>query len=79
MRTSATSLFNMITFYYFGAMLLERTIGTPMFVTLYAMGLLLSQLLVISQASQQTGLRHAGRLGGDLRGAVRCRSSTTRR
>jgi membrane associated rhomboid family serine protease len=37
--------FNMITFYYFGAMLLERRIGTPLFITLYTLGLLLSQVL----------------------------------
>ena len=36
--------FNMITFYYFGATLLERRIGTPLFITLYTLGLLLSQL-----------------------------------
>lgn len=37
-------LFNMITFYFFGATLLEWRIGTPKFVVLYAAGLLLSQL-----------------------------------
>ncbi len=37
-------LFNMITFYYFGARLLEWRIGTPMFITLYTLGLLVSQL-----------------------------------
>jgi membrane associated rhomboid family serine protease len=37
-------LFNMITFYYFGANLLEWKIGTPMFVVLYVAGLLLSEL-----------------------------------
>lgn len=36
--------FNMITFYYFGATLLERRVGTPMFIVLYTLGLLLSQL-----------------------------------
>jgi membrane associated rhomboid family serine protease len=37
-------LFNMITFYYFGATLLEWRIGTPKFVVLYAAGMLLSEL-----------------------------------
>jgi membrane associated rhomboid family serine protease len=37
-------LFNMITFYYFGATLLEWRIGTPMFVILYVAGMLLSVL-----------------------------------
>jgi membrane associated rhomboid family serine protease len=37
-------LFNMVTFYYFGATLLERRIGTLKFVILYVAGLLLSQL-----------------------------------
>jgi membrane associated rhomboid family serine protease len=37
-------LFNMLTFYYFGATLLEWRIGTPMFIVLYTLGLLLSQL-----------------------------------
>jgi membrane associated rhomboid family serine protease len=37
-------LFNMITFYYFGARLLEWRIGTPLFITLYTLGLLVSQL-----------------------------------
>jgi membrane associated rhomboid family serine protease len=36
-------LFNMLTFYFF-APPLERRIGTPMFVLLYALGLLLSQV-----------------------------------
>jgi membrane associated rhomboid family serine protease len=36
-------LFNMITFWYFGVPL-ERVIGAPKFVLLYAVGLLLSQL-----------------------------------
>jgi membrane associated rhomboid family serine protease len=35
-------LFNMVTFFFFGVPL-ERRIGTPMFVLLYAAGLLLSQ------------------------------------
>jgi membrane associated rhomboid family serine protease len=35
--------FNMITFYYFGATLLEGRIGTPLFITLYTLGLVLSQ------------------------------------
>lgn len=38
-------VFNMITFYYFGAMLLEHVIGTSMFIALYALGLVLSELL----------------------------------
>jgi membrane associated rhomboid family serine protease len=37
-------LFNMVTFYYFGARLLEGRIGTPMFITLYTLGLVLSQV-----------------------------------
>jgi membrane associated rhomboid family serine protease len=37
-------LFNMITFYYFGATLLEGRIGTASFITLYTLGLLVSQL-----------------------------------
>jgi membrane associated rhomboid family serine protease len=37
-------LFNMVTFYFFGATLLEWLIGTPKFVALYSAGLLLSQL-----------------------------------
>ena len=37
-------LFNMVTFYYFGATLLERRIGTPKFVVLYVAGLLASEL-----------------------------------
>lgn len=37
-------LFNMITFWFFGAQLLEPTIGTPLFALLYAAGLLLSPL-----------------------------------
>jgi membrane associated rhomboid family serine protease len=37
-------LFNMVTFYYFGARLLEWRIGTPMFITLYTLGLVLSQI-----------------------------------
>ncbi len=37
-------LFNMVTFYFFGATLLEGRIGTPKFVVLYAAGLLLSEL-----------------------------------
>lgn len=35
--------FNMITFYFFGARLLEWRIGTPLFITLYTLGLVLSQ------------------------------------
>ncbi len=37
-------VFNMVTFYYFGASLLEHRIGTPKFVVLYVLGLLLSEL-----------------------------------
>ena len=37
--------FNMITFYYFGALLLEHRIGTLKFVVLYALGLVLSELI----------------------------------
>jgi membrane associated rhomboid family serine protease len=37
-------VFNMITFYYFGARLLEWRIGTLKFITLYTLGLVLSQL-----------------------------------
>jgi membrane associated rhomboid family serine protease len=37
-------LFNMVTFYFFGATLLEWRIGTPKFVMLYAAGMLLSEL-----------------------------------
>jgi membrane associated rhomboid family serine protease len=37
--------FNMITFYFFGATLLEQRIGTPLFVMLYVLGLLLSEFI----------------------------------
>jgi len=37
-------VFNMVTFYFFGATLLERRIGTPLFVILYVAGMLLSVL-----------------------------------
>lgn len=37
-------VFNMVTFYFFGARLLEHRIGTPLFVVLYVLGLLLSEL-----------------------------------
>ncbi len=64
-------LFNMITFYYFGARLLEWRIGTPMFITLYTLGLVLSQLGSYRKHRNNPAYATLGRIRGHLRRAVR--------